>query len=180
MAREQLITLGLVGIGGYGGTYLSQIFENADELGVRLVGTVEPLPKRSPHVDQLAAADVPIYARLDEFYAHHTADMLIIASPIQHHMPQTRLALQHGSHVLCEKPLSATIQDGTETLAAAHAAERFVAIGYNSVVHRADSSTQSGYPGRKIWASHPPKKSGVVATLDSVLHPQPLGGAHPE
>lgn len=131
MTTAQKITLGLVGIGGYGGTYLSQIFAEAEELGIELVGTVDPIPAQSSHLAQLQAAKIPIYATLEEFYTHHQADLLVIASPIQHHMPQTRLALQHGSHVLCEKPLSATIQDGLKTLDQMQTSKRFVAIGYN-------------------------------------------------
>lgn len=125
------MTLGLAGIGGYGGTYLTYLLDHADQLGVRLLGAVDPYAQRSPHLPRLQAAKIPVYPDLTDFYANHQADLMLIVSPIQHHMPQARLALGHGSHVLCEKPLSATIQDGLATMEAERDSGRFVAIGYN-------------------------------------------------
>lgn len=131
MTTGQTISVGLAGIGGYGGNYLAHMLDRADDLGVRLVGAVDPYPERSPHLARLQATDVPIYADLEAFYARHAPDLFVIASPIHHHMPQTRLALRRGAHVLCEKPLAATIQDGLETLEVEQESGRFVAIGYN-------------------------------------------------
>jgi predicted dehydrogenase len=131
MISPGTITIGLAGIGGYGENYLTQIFDESHNLGIRLVGAVDPFAERSPLLARLDEAQVPVYATVDDFYANHSADLLIIVSPIHHHMAQTRLALAHGSNVLCEKPLAATIQDGLQTLALEQASGRFVAVGYN-------------------------------------------------
>lgn len=42
-----------------------------------------------------------------EMAASDALDMVYVASPNSCHVPQCRLFLQHGKHVLCEKPLSA-------------------------------------------------------------------------
>jgi predicted dehydrogenase len=131
MLFPQPVTIGLAGIGGYGGNYLTQIFDESQNSGIQLVGAVDPFAERSPHLARLNEAQVPVYATVDEFYTNHSADLLIIVSPIHHHMAQTRLALEYGSHVLCEKPLAATIQDGLQTLALEQERGRFVAVGYN-------------------------------------------------
>jgi predicted dehydrogenase len=131
MSTQELITVGLVGIGGYGGNYLQLIREKAIDLGIHLVGAVDPYAERSPHIEWLRAEKIPIYADLNAFYAQHTVDLLIIVSPTHHHMAQSRLALGRGSNVLCEKPLAATVQDALETLRLEQESGRFVAIGYN-------------------------------------------------
>ena len=46
-------------------------------------------------------------------------DIIYIATPHAFHYEQTLLCLQHGKHVLCEKPMSLSLQQTTEMLALA-------------------------------------------------------------
>ncbi len=56
--------------------------------------------------------DAPlVYTDLDELAASDQVDMVYVASPNVCHVPQCRLLLQHGKHVLCEKPLAATSEE---------------------------------------------------------------------
>lgn len=128
---DTLVTVGLVGVGGYGGNYVRQLLDAGADAGTQLVGVVDPFAQNTPAWPSLQERQIPVYADLDAFYAEQCPDLLVIASPTHRHMPQTRTALRHGSHVLCEKPLAATVQDGLETLALEQASGRFVAIGYN-------------------------------------------------
>jgi predicted dehydrogenase len=64
------------------------------------------------------------------FFAADKADLVILATPIHLHAEQTCLALAHGSHVLCEKPLCATVPEARQMIAAEQASDKFVAIGY--------------------------------------------------
>ena len=125
----QPISAVLVGAGGYGELYLWQLLEHLGSV-VRLVGVVEPQPERCKRLDALRAAGIPLVGTLAEFYERQQADLALIASPIQFHCPQTREALAHGSDVLCEKPVAATIQDVREMMRARDAAGRLVAVGY--------------------------------------------------
>ena len=52
-------------------------------------------------------ADVPIYTDLNEF-AESDIDAVYIASPNSLHYEQSRLMLESGKHVLCEKPITIT------------------------------------------------------------------------
>ncbi|MBX2998181.1 MAG: Gfo/Idh/MocA family oxidoreductase [Caldilineaceae bacterium] len=131
MTPQQTIAVGLVGIGGYGGNYLDLIRKESSNLDIQLVGAVDPYADRSPHMEGLRQEAIPVYADLEGLYEHHTVDLLIVVSPIHHHMAQTRLALRRGSNVLCEKPLAATVQDGLETLRLEQESAAFVAVGYN-------------------------------------------------
>lgn len=125
------VSVALVGLGGYGGFYLSAILDDpAGAERVELVGGVDPAPERCARLDDLKEMGVPIYASLEDFYARRAADLTVISSPIQFHCEQTCLALEHGSHVLCEKPLCAVVQDAGRMADARDRAGRFAAIGY--------------------------------------------------
>jgi len=120
----------LAGIGGYGEGYLRRILDSQADRNIRLVGAVDPYPQRCGSLDKLKAQSVRLYDSLAQFYRDSSADLAIICSPIHMHKPQTCLALMQGSHVLCEKPLTATIQDAREMAVAQQEAEKFVAVGY--------------------------------------------------
>ena len=119
----------LCGIGGFGEWYLGNFLDRRDN-PISLAGFVDPSPERSTFFGKIRAAGTPIYPSLEEFYARDNAQLAILASPIQHHGAQTLCALEHGSHVLCEKPLCATVQDAHCMLAAQRRAGRVVTIGY--------------------------------------------------
>ena len=58
-------------------------------------------------------ADVPVYTDLNEF-AKSDIDAVYIASPNSLHYSQSRLMLENGKHVLCEKPITVTPEEFTE------------------------------------------------------------------
>jgi len=125
----QDVSVALVGLGGYGNIYLSQLL-GGDHSGYRFVAGIDPDPKLCRFLDTLGESGIPIYPDLDHFFAERTADLVVIAAPIPLHLPFTKTALEHGSSVLCEKPITATVQEALEMAAAEEAAEGFVGIGY--------------------------------------------------
>ena len=46
-----------------------------------------------------------VYTDLEQLFSDETLDFIYIASPNSLHYQQTKLALQHGKNVICEKPL---------------------------------------------------------------------------
>lgn len=143
----------LVGLGGYGEFYTDELLAGAQAHGARLVAGVDPSPQRSTHYQTLQAAKVPIYPSLEQFYqAGLPADLVIISVAIHLHAPLTCLALSKGSHVLCEKPLCASIEDIQKMAEAERQAGKFVAIGYQwsytSAVQALKQDILSGVLGR--------------------------------
>ena len=120
----------LVGLGGYGQGYAAAALDHADDLGIELVGAVDPTPERCARADEVRAAVGRIEPTVGDFFADGSADLAVIASPIQYHAPQTIAALEAGAHVLCEKPAAGTIQDAIAMRAAADRAGLSVTIGY--------------------------------------------------
>jgi predicted dehydrogenase len=124
------VSLVLAGIGGMGSVYLSVLLENRPAGSFRIEGAVDPFPQRCAYLAELRSLHVPTFESLDEFYATHQADLAIISSPIHFHSAQTCLALSRASHVLCEKPAAATVQEIRQMARAEKTAKRWVAIGY--------------------------------------------------
>lgn len=120
----------LVGIGGYGMLYVKEMLERAHVEGAALKGVVDPNPQACSRLGELEAGGIPIYATLQEFYAEHTADLAVISAPIQYHADLTEQALACESHVLCEKPVAATLADARRMMRARDTAGKKVAIGY--------------------------------------------------
>lgn len=120
----------MVGIGGYGNANLKPLLSDAIQIPFRIVGAVDPNPSRCNHLQQLQARNIPIFATLEEFFAQSRADLAILSTPIHLHAPQTRYAVTHGAHVLCEKPLCATTDQWRQMTQARDGANRHVAIGY--------------------------------------------------
>ncbi len=119
----------MVGIGGYGQALLRMIDE---ALGCfsEISAAVDPFPESSAYFQRLRQAGVPVYPTLEALFAEQTADLAVIASPIPLHEAQAVTALQNGAHVLCEKPIAATLQEALRMDAAATAANRRLGIGF--------------------------------------------------
>ncbi|OXM86181.1 Gfo/Idh/MocA family protein [Paenibacillus rigui] len=153
--RNKQVQVVIVGIGGYGATHVKEMLHDIREQDAVLAGVVDVKPELSRFYGELAAAGIPMYDSLESFYANRPggADLVVISTPIQYHCPQTCLALQHGSHVLVEKPVSATVQEARRMMEAEReAAGPFVAVGYNwsfsSQIQQLKRDIQSGLFGR--------------------------------
>ena len=152
MARE--ISIVLVGLGGYGNHYLAELLDAPPEWGARFVAGVDPSPQGCQRLVELEERGIPVYPDLAAFYQRHSAELAVIAAPIHLHAPLTRLALDHGSNVLCEKPLAATVHEARTMAEAQERAGKFVAVGYQWSFSRAiqhlKHDVQAGYFGRPL------------------------------
>jgi len=123
------VKVALVGIGGYGGNAVNDILHNPDPL-INLVAVVEPYPERCALYGELMEKKVPAYTNMDDLYANHKVDLTVISTPIFLHAMQIIKALEHGSNVLCEKPLCADELDIDKIASARDKSGKFVYIGY--------------------------------------------------
>src|SRR5881392_954361 len=57
-----------------------------------------------------------------ETVLHKNVDFVCITTPPSLHCEMTLVALEHGKHVLCEKPMAMNVSEAEEMLAAADAA----------------------------------------------------------
>ncbi|GHB91140.1 Gfo/Idh/MocA family protein [Cerasicoccus arenae] len=111
-ATHPPIKILLIGIGGYGNRYVEEIQE-LEALGEAcLSAIVEPSLQAAPSWPVLEQRGIPTFASLDEFIQNPVkVDLAIVVSPISYHADQTCTLLDANIHVLCEKPIAATVSD---------------------------------------------------------------------
>jgi predicted dehydrogenase len=121
----------MAAIGGYGYHYLQALLDEVPAGHASLAGVVDPFARESAAWPRVRNLDVPVVDEAQDFFAAgHRADLTVVSSPIHFHVPQTLAALAGQSHVLCDKPLGATVPDVDNVVEARNRASRFVMIGY--------------------------------------------------
>src|SRR5690625_1569564 len=120
----------LVGINGYGETYMREILSGKYE-NAYLAGAISTNPKRSKYYEEIQKREIPVYGSIEEYFQHHKADLTIISTPIHLHTKQSIFAMENGSHVLCEKPTTANPADIEKLIETRDRTGKFLAIGFN-------------------------------------------------
>ncbi|MFO7979501.1 MAG: Gfo/Idh/MocA family oxidoreductase [Candidatus Aminicenantes bacterium] len=129
--QKKTVSIVMVGIGGYGYYYTNVLIKEYYRGLIDIIAAVEPFPENSSHSQWFLKHSIPIYHTLEQFFANHDhIDLVIICSPIHHHVPQSSLALQQGSHVLCDKPMASTVQDADSLIKLKKDSGHHVLLGY--------------------------------------------------
>lgn len=126
---DNKVTILLVGINGYGDHYLKEILFNNQK--AHLAGVVDINPEKSDNYDEVISRKIPIYNNIEEFYQLHTAELAIISTPIHLHREQSCYAMNQGSHVLCEKPMTSDPKDIEVMIETRDRTGKFLGIGFN-------------------------------------------------
>ena len=144
----------LVGVGGYGAGYVREMLDHGAARGAVLAGVVDPYAATSRYYDELAACGARFFDTVEAFYDKNTADLAVISTPIQFHAQQAIYCLEHGSHVLCEKPAAATVENVERMIEARDRTGRTLAIGfqwcYDPAMLRLKVDVDAGLLGRPV------------------------------
>lgn len=128
MTATAPVRIALIGTRGYGKTHLQNL-ERLTAAGLaELIGVVdiaEPL-------EQLRGIWYRDLAALLAAHAQAPPEVVIIATPIDTHVPLARQALAAGCHVYLEKPPVPALEDHWSLLEAAEAADRAVQVGFQA------------------------------------------------
>ena len=76
------IKVALVGIGGYGELYATELFRSAVNYAVRFVAGIDPFAKSSKVFNEFQQHNVPVFENLEQFYEDDFADLVIVSAPI--------------------------------------------------------------------------------------------------
>ena len=106
---------GVIGYGYWGPNLLRNLAET-DGVEVRWCADLRAdrralAQKRHPGVE--------VTAQADDIVQDATVDAVVIATPVSTHYTLAKHALEHGKHVLIEKPMTASVAEGEELLAIA-------------------------------------------------------------
>ncbi len=132
---EHLVSVrwGLIGTSGFADTIFAPTLERA---GQPLVGAAGSAPEHS--VAFAARHGCPrVYGSVEDLLADPDIDAVWVASPNYLHEPHIAAALNHGKHVLAEKPLATTGEDAVALARLAESADRCLGVGYQARFHPA-------------------------------------------
>ncbi|MEG1502059.1 MAG: Gfo/Idh/MocA family oxidoreductase [Synergistaceae bacterium] len=105
------IKVGVVGV-GHLGMHHARIYSEMP--GVKLVGVVDNDKDR---VEMIAnTLNVPYFTDLESFIAATSPDAINIVVPTKNHYEVAVKAMNHGIHILVEKPVTTTLQEAEELL----------------------------------------------------------------
>ncbi|AOS64926.1 Gfo/Idh/MocA family protein [Actinoalloteichus hymeniacidonis] len=125
------VTVAQVGAHGYGRVHLDNQIGLTDRGAIQVIGIADPTPPHAELVDRLGGPRVT--GSLDELLARQVPDITVIATPIHTHVPLAVQAMRAGSHVLVEKPPTATLAEFEELLAVSAETGRACQIGFQSL-----------------------------------------------
>ena len=112
----EFLRYGVVGVNGMGFGHLKTTTTSpAARLAAICDIDTEIAKKRSAEL----GIDVPIYEKIEDMLAEAELDAVTLATPHYLHCPHAILAAEAGKHVLTEKPLAISVEEGDRMIAAA-------------------------------------------------------------
>jgi len=128
------VKFGIVGIGGFGRVHVRSVEALEAEGRARLDAAVVIDPENHPEkLAEFATRNVRIYDSIEALLEAGGVDYITLPIGIHHHVPLSIQSLRAGYHVVCEKPIAATIQDAQKLIDAKNETGKTVLIGYQSI-----------------------------------------------
>ena len=123
-------SVAVVGLRGYGRHHLNALADMADEGTMKVTAVVDTQdPAQAEGVPGSAAA----FTSLAEMYRVTVPDVVILATPIHTHGPLAEQAMRAGSHVLVEKPPTATLAQFESLIATAQDTGKACQVGFQAL-----------------------------------------------
>ncbi len=165
------LRLGVVGAGVMGYNHARVL---AEMPGVTLVGVADPDEKQADFVrDTLGCATVPDIADLLAL----GVDAVSIAAPTHLHRNIAITAIAHGAHVLVEKPITSSVEEGREIITAARRAGVTLMVGHVERFNPAVQAIKEAIREEDILSiaitrvgPFPPRMSNVGVVIDLAVH----------
>lgn len=122
------LNVALVGCGTQGGVLRSSALRIP---GVRFVALCDLWENRARSMSRGIPGMPKAYVRIEEMLkAHPEIDCVLIATPDVMHAPYSRMALEAGKHVYCEKMMSNTLEAARDMVLAQRQTGKLLQIGH--------------------------------------------------
>ncbi|MDF3130280.1 Gfo/Idh/MocA family oxidoreductase [Kiritimatiellaeota bacterium B1221] len=128
------LKIALTGITGYANSYLHAIDETPSELGTLKAVTAINRNEEEARCLELESNGVDVYTDFDSMIEAYKGkiDLSILPVPIHLHLPMTLASQAAGMHVMLEKPLAGSVEQGLEICEAAKGPTR-IAVGFQDM-----------------------------------------------
>lgn len=120
----------VIGLGRIAGRFMPAVLSTTNS---RITGLVSGHPDKASRIAAqygVPAASIYNYENFDEIAHNPAIDAVYVALPNSMHAEFTIRAAKAGKHVLCEKPMSTTVADAEQMIAACKAANVKLMIAY--------------------------------------------------
>ena len=168
---KRALRVGVIGAGVMGTNHARVLGGLPD---VHLVGVVDPLPAHRTRATE--TANCPTFAGLDELTAEGV-DAVTIAAPTHLHHEIALACLAQKIHVLVEKAIASTVDEGHEIVAAAARAGVTLMVGHVERFNPAVAAIKQAISGEDILSiaitrvgPFPPRMSNVGVVIDLAVH----------
>jgi len=141
------VKLGLIGAGGISGAHFRTI---SSIEGAEIIAASDLVEARLDAVKERWGVK-KTFTDYNEMLKMDELDAVLVTTPTAVHAPPTVAALRAGKHVLCEKPMEATLDAATEMVRASHEMGKILMIAlklrYSSQVKKAKEIIDAGTLG---------------------------------
>jgi UDP-N-acetylglucosamine 3-dehydrogenase len=170
-AAEGLLRVGVAGVGVMGSNHARVL---ADLAGVKLAGIVDPDRKQRDFVSN--ALGCPGFGDIESMLSSGI-DALTIAAPTHLHIELAMAAIERGVHVMVEKPIASTVEEGNAIIAAARRADITLMVGHVERFNPAVAAIKDAIREEDILSiaitrvgPFPPRMSNVGVVIDLAVH----------
>jgi predicted dehydrogenase len=174
--RERKVTkmeskrVGVVGV-GHLGQHHARVY--TELLDARLVGVADVDENRAHSISE--SLGIPCYASMEELFERQRPEALSIVVPTSLHYSVAKQALEHGVHVLVEKPVTTRPSEAEELLNIAARKDLVLQVGhierFNSAVrHISQTVREPIFLESKRVGPFSPRINDVGVVLDLMIH----------
>ena len=171
VGRGVPLKIGVIGVGVMGSNHARVLSEMA---GIELVGVVDPERKQREFVSRnLGCAE---FDDLESLLASGV-DAVTIAAPTHLHHDLALACISAGVHVMVEKPIAPTVEEGRAIVAAAHRAGVTLMVGHVERFNPAVELIKRAIKNQDILSiaitrvgPFPPRMSNVGVVIDLAVH----------
>jgi predicted dehydrogenase len=171
VGADGVLRIGVVGVGVMGSNHARVL---AELPGVKLVGVVDPDGKRREYVAR--ALGCAAFGDLDALI-QCGVDAITIAAPTHLHRDIALECASRGIHILVEKPIASTIEEGRAIVAAARRARVTLMAGHVERFNPAVETIKRAIKDQDILSiaitrvgPFPPRMSNVGVVIDLAVH----------
>jgi UDP-N-acetylglucosamine 3-dehydrogenase len=171
LGEGDLLRIGVIGVGVMGSNHARVLSELP---GVKLVGVVDPDSKQRNRVAHTLGCAA--FADLEDL-VRQGVDAVTIAAPTHLHREIALECAKRGIHMMVEKPVASTIEEGRAIVAAAHRAGITLMAGHVERFNPAVQSLKKAIKNENILSiaitrvgPFPPRMSNVGVVIDLAVH----------
>ncbi len=171
MAVAKALRVGVIGAGIMGSNHARVLSALP---GVVLVGVAEPVPEHRARATELIGCRA--FASVDDLLAEGV-DAVTIAAPTHLHHEIALACIARKIHVLVEKPIASTVEEGRDIVAAARRAGVTLMVGHVERFNPAVATVKQAIRDEEILSiaitrvgPFPPRMSNVGVVIDLAVH----------